>query len=157
MSEPEVDSEPQSLTTKYTHLSAGDIRLLLELHDAGKTQVEIAGIIGCAQATVSRTLKAFNADSKAVARQLRAYTDEAIDDWRTAKRVASTRGDHRPAREMLEAAYPELRPTPASSTGGGGVTVIVAVPGSDNRLPVIDAQRLSPSVTTDLHKLSGDK
>jgi hypothetical protein len=151
---PEVDSESQELTTKYTHLTAADIRLLLELHDLGKTQVEIAQTIGCGQATVSRTLKSFDGDSKAVARQLRTFTDETIEDWRTARKVAATRGDHRPAREMLEAAHPELRPQPSNTGGGGGVTVIVAVPGSSNPLPNVTASTLSPSLSPVIHKLT---
>jgi DNA-binding CsgD family transcriptional regulator len=161
----ELDTQYPAVTSRSTHLTAADIRLLLELHDLGKTQVEIAQTIGCGQATVSRTLKSFDGDSKAVARQLRTFTDETIEDWRTARQVAAKRGDHRPARELLEAAYPELRPQPAAHGNHGGVTVIVAVPGGgENPKPAIQVgnsstvspqpSTLSPSLSPVIHKLT---
>jgi predicted transcriptional regulator len=161
-----ADSEPTGLTTKYTRLSVADIRTVLELHDRGVTQVEIAKVISKSQSAVSNALKAFNADSKAVARQLRALTDEAISDWRRAKRIAAKRGDHRPAKELVEAAHPELRPVTAANGGNyAGVTVIVAVPGgAENPLPAIQVRTegatpatLSPQVSHDIHRLTDDR
>lgn len=130
-----IPDQPE--TSRSSYLSASDIRLLLELHDHGKTQVEIAQTLKCSQSTVSRTLKAFDADAKSIARHLRAYTDETVEDWREARKVAAKRGDHRPARELLEAAYPELRPVSNHAGTSGGVTVIVAVPNGNNPLPQI--------------------
>lgn len=132
-----TDTDRANLTTKYTRLSAVDIRTILELSESGYKQVDIAQIVGCAQATVSTTLKAFSADAKVITTRLKALTDESIEDWRQAREVAAKRGDHRPARELLEAAYPDLRPQQAS-TNQGGVTVIVAVPNSqDNPRPSV--------------------
>jgi hypothetical protein len=133
-----TDTEAIAPTSRSARLSATDIRAVLELHDGGYKQVEIAQIVGCSQATVSNTLKAFSDDAKQVARQLRTLTDETIEDWREARKIAAKRGDHRPARELLEAAYPDLRPQPAHGNNTGGVTVIVAVPnGQDNPRPLI--------------------
>lgn len=115
-------------------LSLAQIRLVLELDGAQKTQAEIADVLGCNQSTVSRTLAAFSEDAKSVARLLRGLSDESIEDWREARKVAAKRGDHRPARELLEAAYPELRPQPASS-GGGGFVVFVGTPGNPHNIP----------------------
>jgi predicted transcriptional regulator len=140
-----TDNQPTELTSRSRYLSAADIRTVLELHDRECTQVEIAAIVGCSQSTVSNTLRAFNADSKAVARQLRTLTDETIEEWRDAKKVAARRGDHRPAKELLEMAYPELRPQQQGHGAGGGVTVIVAVQGGENPRPAIN---LSPQIRT---------
>jgi hypothetical protein len=154
------DSEPRELTSKYARLSTTDIRVVLEMSAGGYAQTEIAAVVGCAQSTVSDTLKAFKDDGKAVAIRLRALTDEAIEDWRKAKRVAAERGDHRPSKELVEMAHPELR-SQGGNGAGGGVTVYVAVPGANNPRPVINVTPkladLSPQLSDDLHRLSGDK
>lgn len=144
---PSADSEPAELTTRSRYLSANDIRLVLELSEQGATQVDIAKVVGCSQSTVSHTLKAFGSTGERVAKQLRALTDETIEDWRTARQIAAKRGDHRPARELLEAAHPELRPQPSNTGGGGGVTVIVAVPGAANTRPDIAKVDFRPSLS----------
>lgn len=141
-----TDTTAPAPTSKYARLSATDIRVALEMSDGGYTQTEIARVIGCSQSTISETLKAFSADAKSIAKQLRALTDESIEDWREARKIAAQRGDHRPARELLEAAHPDLRPLSAQHHGTGGVTVIVAVPNShDNPLPVVTVRHTEPT------------
>lgn len=142
-----IDIQPAPLTSKSERLSISNIRTLLELHDNGARQVDIAAAVGCSQGTVSRILSQFAGTAEQVAKQLRTLTDESIQDWRNARKVAAKRGDHRPARELLEAAYPDLRPQHAAANGAGGVTVIVAVPNSqDNPRPVITVN--APQFTT---------
>jgi hypothetical protein len=137
------DSHALEPTSRSARLSAADIRTVLELHDGGYTQVEIAKVVQCSQATVSNTLRAFSDDSKQVARQMRALTQESIGDWRKARRIAAKRGDHRPARELIEMAYPELKPQSTNAGNYGGVTVIVATPGGSNPLPDISVAKVS--------------
>lgn len=133
----ETHTESEALTSRSKHLTAADIRVLLEMKDGGYNQVEIAKVIGCSQGTVSRTLKQFEGTAEQVARQLRGLTDESIASWRKAKTIAAKRGDHRPAKELIEMAYPELRPQPQANNHGG-VTVIVAMPGGgETPRPVI--------------------
>lgn len=43
----------------YSRLDYDEIALLLRLRDAGKTQTEIAQVLGCSQPTVSTVLKEF--------------------------------------------------------------------------------------------------
>jgi hypothetical protein len=136
------DARTTVAPSKYARLSTEDIRDILEMHGEGKTQVEIAKVIGCAQSSVQRTLRAFSLDAKSIRALLRVLTYDALEAWVNAMRIAANRGDHRPAKELLEAAYPVLRPQPAHNGGGGGVTVIVAVPGSDNPLPSIAQRQL---------------
>jgi hypothetical protein len=131
------DSLPAPLTSKYAKLSFSDIELLIRMHHDGRTQVEIANVLQCAQSTVSETLAKLKATPDTVRALLKADASGVIANWRRAARVASKRGDHRPAREWLEAAHPELRPQPATSGHGGGVTVIVGTPGAPVRLPDI--------------------
>ena len=130
-------------TSKYARLSTEDVRVILDMHGEGKTQVEIATVVGCSQSTVHRTLSAFSLDAKSIRALLRGLTYEALDAWVMAMHIAAKRGDHRPAKELLEAAYPEFRPQSAKGAGSG-VTVYVA----DPRNPENPRPRL-PSIAQD--------
>ena len=122
--------------TGCKRLTTSQMHLILHLAADNRTQVEIAGIVGVSQSTVSRFLSQVADPYKIVQQLMRGQTLEAMSDWRRARRKASKRGDHRPAREWIELAYPELRPQPTDHSTG--VTVYVAVPGANNPRPVID-------------------
>jgi hypothetical protein len=158
--QPVTDTTPSSLTTKYTRLSFADTELILKLHLNGQKQADIAQILGCSQSTVSDTIAKLKHTPEITQALMRSDTLSAITDWKRARKAAAKRGDHRPSREWLEAAYPELRPQAASSAGGGGVTINIGMPGSPIALPDISirAERpsLSPSVSTDIHSLTVD-
>jgi hypothetical protein len=134
---PTEAAETSALTDPgYKRLTTSQMHLILHLAADNRTQVEIAGIVGVSQSTVSRFLSQVADPYKIVQQLMRGQTLEAMSDWRRARRNASRRGDHRPAREWIEMAYPELRPQPTDHSTG--VTVYVAVPGANNPRPVID-------------------
>jgi hypothetical protein len=155
---PETASDLAPLTSKWAKLTFSDIELLLRLHDAGKTQVEIASVIGCSQTTVSATLAKLKQTPETVKALMKGETAGVLTNWRKAARIAAKRGDHRPAREWIEAAHPELRPTQGNSAGGGGVVINIGAPGQPLSPPAIDVQvvSLSPQVSQVSHRLSDD-
>jgi hypothetical protein len=139
---PRIDSElavaVQMSRKAPTRLSTTDIKAILELSTRGYTQVQIAEIVECSQATVSNTLRDFNRSPAVIRMLANGLTEESIDAWRTAMHKAADRGDHRPARELIEMGNPELRPQPANSAGGGGVTINIGMPGQPIAPPIID-------------------
>lgn len=132
-----TDTRGQIDTSKYTRLSMADTELILKLHLNGQQQKDIAQVVGCSQSTVSTTIASLKQSPEITQALMRTDSLSAIKDWKRARRVAAKRGDHRPSREWLEAAHPELRPQPATGSGGGGVTVVIGMPGSPVQLPSI--------------------
>ena len=53
------DKTPQKPIPDFSRLSYADTALLLKLADDGRTQMEIATVIGCSQPTVSQVLSRF--------------------------------------------------------------------------------------------------
>ena len=109
---------------------------ILELSAEGKSQVEIAEVVGCHQSTVSRTLAEWS-DSRGLARR---YAEaKSLEMMQRFVKDASP-ADILKMQQKLDVIR-EDKP----AAGGGGVTVIVAVPGgSDNPRPVIHAMPPSP-------------
>jgi DNA-binding CsgD family transcriptional regulator len=143
--QPSADIAPVSLTSKYHHrLSLADTELILKLHANGQQQTDIAQIIGCSQSTVSETIAKLKQSPEITQALMRSDSLSAITDWKRARKQAAKRGDHRPSREWLEAAYPELRPQQGNSAGGGGVTINIGMPGSPIALPTIEIAPVSP-------------
>lgn len=146
-----TDTCGQIDTSKYARLSMADTELILKLHLNGQKQTDIAQVVGCSQATVSTTIASLKQSPEITQALMRTDSLSAIKDWKRARRVAAKRGDHRPAREWIEAAHPELRPQPANSAGGGGVTINIGQPGQPIALPVItiEATPVLQSALTD--------
>jgi DNA-binding transcriptional ArsR family regulator len=130
--------------TGQKRLKLADIELMLRLHKDGRTQVEIADVLGITQSAVSQQLARLNETPAVVQALMKGESLNALRQWKQATRVAAKRGDHRPAREWLEAAHPELRPQQGSSAGGGGVTINIGMPGQPIALPTIEIAPVSP-------------
>lgn len=145
-----TDTTVNSLTSKYSRLSLADIELALQLKSQGLTQVEIANVLKCSQSTVSQTFSRLEKAPQLVQALAKSEAPDMLQRWIRASRVAAKRGDHRPAREFIELAAPELRPQPSNSGSGGGVTINIGMPGQPLELPVIEvkAQPLSPAQIT---------
>ncbi len=136
--EAESDTSAVDLTSKYAKLSESDKHTIIYLASENVTQQEIAKRIGCAQSAVSYFLQRIGNPAKVVQAVLKSHELAAAEHWATAVEVAAKRGDHRPARELIETANPELRPQTANQGNSGGVTVIVGMPGAPVQLPTIN-------------------
>lgn len=132
--EPDPLEPTRGDTPAYQRLSRATEGLILKLSDEGKTQHQVAQMVGCSQATVSRTLAAFQ-DTRALAKSH--LHNNAI---RLAERVIKQAN----VEESLEV-LDRLDVAPKKERGGNshtGVQVIVNMPGqSSSKPPVID---LSP-------------
>jgi DNA-binding CsgD family transcriptional regulator len=158
----DVDAAVQMSAPDYGRLSLEDLGEILRLSSKGKSQREIAALVGCSQPSVSYALKRMTDGPDSIRALAKAKATKALEQWDTAIEAAAKRGDHRPAREFIELAHSELRPQPAAQNYGG-VTVVVAMPGGlENPRPVINvsavcqAPGLSPAVSDDLHRLTAD-
>ncbi len=140
--EPITDSTVKDLTSKSTHLTWADMRLLIQLRDKDTSQVEMARLLNCSQSTISRNLAGLKANPDITKELMRADTDDCLDEWRTARKQAAKSGNHRPSLEWMQTANPEINPQAAKNMGGDRVVVIIGMPGSPVQLPVIE---LSPT------------
>ena len=129
-----------NLTSKYTRLKLSDIELILRLQAEGCTQQQIADVVQCSRSTVCETLQRIKDAPNLLQALAKAGSVPMLQRWIRASKAAAKRGDHRPAREFIELAAPELRPQQGNSAGGGGVTITIGMPGQPLALPVIDVQ-----------------
>jgi transcriptional regulator with XRE-family HTH domain len=132
----------------YGRLSFEDLGEILRLASKGKTQRQIAELVGCSQPSVSYALKRMADGPDSIRALAKAKATQALEHWERATKTAADRGDHRPAREFIELAHTELRPQ-QQAQNHGGVTVIVAMPGGgETPRPVIgQTLTLSPVVS----------
>ena len=137
---PDSNAAVKELTPKYSRLTLANIELILKLQAEGVTQTQIAQIVGCSQATVSQALSRIKDAPNLLQALAKAESVPMLQRWIRASKAAAKRGDHRPAREFIELAAPELRPQQGNSAGGGGVTITIGMPGQPLALPVIDVQ-----------------
>lgn len=156
----DLDAPVQKSATDYGRLTIEDLAEICRLSMLGWTQRAIADVVGCSHQSVSYALQRMGAKAEHIQVLLKAQTLDATKAWGRAIEKAADRGDHRPARELIEAAHPELRPTQGSSAGGVGVTIVIGQPGQPVSLPTIDIApapvRLSPQLSDGLHSVTVD-
>lgn len=110
---------------KGKSLSYEQLSMVIKLSVAGKTQVEIADIIGCTQPTISRVLSEFT-DTTGIAKiRLKGAAELMAERVIQASGVAASRGDASPALEVLD----RIDALPKRQTGSkeGGTKVVVVV------------------------------
>lgn len=107
----------------YKRLSVDQLGQILILHKRGLSQRKIAEIVGCSQPTVSYSLQQLTEPAEIPQAIAKAKSRRALEQWDRAIEKAADRGDHRPARELIELAHAELRPQAGNTGGGGGVTI----------------------------------
>jgi DNA-binding CsgD family transcriptional regulator len=134
------DTAVQMSAPDFGRLSLEDLGEIVRLAARGLSQRKIAEIVGCSQPSVSYALQRMAGTADDVKAVARAKTLKVMTKWEQAIAVAALRGDHRPAREFVELAHSELRPQLTSGAGGGGVTVIVGMPGAPVQLPILEAK-----------------
>lgn len=116
---------PERINAKLTYQ---DIALVLNLDAAGKTQTEIAAVVGVGQSQISRLLAEFG-DTRGVAKQrLHASADQIAKSAMVASEVAAKRGDGSVALELLD----RMDVAPKKREGSNrGAQVVVMVGGSN--------------------------
>lgn len=151
------DVAVQMSGTDYGRLSHDDIFEVLRLSARGLSQRKIAEIVGCSQPTVCYTLQRAKADPETIKGLLRITAPDMVGVWAEKARKAP---DHRGAKELVEAAYDEIRSQGGRNAGGGGVTVNIGIAGQPLRVPDITISaspaRLSPPVSDDFHSVTVD-
>lgn len=88
------------------------------LHDRGYSDAQIARALGLTPSACKQAL----ADARAV---LEAHAVSLVTDYLTASDIAARKGDHRPARDMLDRLH-VTEPTPVEQQTNVGITVQVA-------------------------------
>ncbi len=137
VAEPEGEVTVKELTSRSRWLTFTELELVLRLKAEGRPQNEIAKALSRSESTISEALRRMNATPALVQSLMAGHTYSALQQWKRATKVAAKRGDHRPAREWIEAAHPELRPQQGNNGQPGGVTVIIGMPGAPVKLPDI--------------------
>lgn len=129
---------PEQAIRDYARLTREDIACIRSLNKAGKTQVEIAQIIGCSQPTVSKWLEVVNDPLDDAKHILREGSPEL------AKRILKD-ADVEESLEVLDRlGVAEKRNT--DSNRAGTVQVIIGMPGSSaGPAPLIDLSPLPRS------------
>jgi hypothetical protein len=118
------EDDPKKHGRRLTDEQHARIRLLAT---EGHTAVSIAQQIGCSRQAVDYILKKY-VDARPLALQrIQALSLDAIEQWQKAAEIAAAKGDHKPAKELAEAAMPELRPQQAAS---GNVIIALGQPGA---------------------------
>lgn len=135
---------PAGRGSQLTPDDRAEIQALSLVH--GKSNSEIARVTGRDRGTVAAVLRATDtkeleqqlaSDSRQeVLRQLRREALQVSKDWVRASAVASERGDHRPAKDLLLHAK-LIDPVDTGDRGGPKVAVIIGTPGNPLELPSV--------------------
>lgn len=84
-------------------LTNTQVTTILALHAAGKSNPEIATIIGCDKSTVWSTIQNFESTADLASKFLNGQNLMAAKAWARAVKRAATKGRHEPARDLLVA------------------------------------------------------
>lgn len=116
-----VSDPPQKPIRDLSRLTRAEISALLKLHEAGKTQVEIAQALGCSQPTVSYWLNEYGDTRSEAVYTLRNGAQKLAE--RIVKQADVTESID--VLERLEVIAPKHQ-----EASRGGVQIIIGMPGS---------------------------
>lgn len=116
----------QSDGPKYKRLTLAQEAQIVRLAADDLNQTQIAEVVGCSQSAVSRVLSEFAGTMQAAKALLEANALQASKDWVSAMKPAAEKGDHRPAKELLQAIGVVQKDAP---NGNQAVQVLVGMPG----------------------------
>jgi predicted transcriptional regulator len=119
-------TKPAERITDYTRLNRAEVGSILKLHEAGKTQVEIAQILGCSQPTVSRWL-----DELVDTRELAKHTLRSGAE-KLAERIVK-QADVEQALEVLDRL--DVAPKKRDTHLGNAIQIVVNTPGQTSLAP----------------------
>jgi hypothetical protein len=108
---------------------------ILRLYDYGQTPSAIAGSVRSDIRTIGAVIRRYR-DRAASAKALLAQSSiDAAASWLTAVPVAAARGDHRPAKELLQATGAVAMGQAGDGAGGAKVQVNVVIGTPGNPIP----------------------
>lgn len=135
--QPIADTRPvKDLTNKegqgekpasYTRLSRAEEAQILRLSVEGLTQVQIASQLGRSQSTISHVLADFANTTEIARKHLESRAIQAAEAWTGSLTAAAEKGDHKPAKELLQAVGVVQKDGPSQAQQ---VQVVVGMPGS---------------------------
>jgi hypothetical protein len=133
-------------------MDAAQIETMLKMDNEGKTQAQIAEVIGVDASTVCRALAKFSDTRASARRRLIASADDAASHVLKAMKEAADRGDATAALEVLDRL--DVLASKKHTGGGSGPQVVVvgAPPNAainTNALPVFDAHVLPATTATE--------
>lgn len=115
-----------------------------EALEDGKTVREASKIIGVSRQTGHRLVNAYKAELESVKHLLATKALRAAEQWALAAEIAATKGDHRPARDLLQTIKAV---DPIGSNSGSGITIVIGTPDQPVAIPA-HFHRLSPEEET---------
>jgi hypothetical protein len=108
---------------------------ILRRHDSGQGPTAIASSVGSDIRTVGAVIRRYR-DRAASAKALLAQSSiDAAASWLQAVPIASARGDHRPAKELLQAVGSVAMGQAGDGAGGAKVQVNVVIGTPGNPIP----------------------
>jgi hypothetical protein len=110
----------------YRRLTLAQEAQIVRLAAEDLNQTQIAEVIGCSQSAISRVLSEFTNTTAAARKLLEASALQASRDWVSSLGPAAEKGDHKPARELLQAVGVVQKDGP---TQAHQVQVVVGMPG----------------------------
>jgi DNA-binding CsgD family transcriptional regulator len=111
----------------YSRLSRAEEAQILRLSVEGLTQVQIAAQLGRSQSTVSHVLADFANTTEIARKHLESRAIQAAEAWTGSLVAAAEKGDHKPAKELLQAVGVVQKDGPSQAQQ---VQVVVGMPGS---------------------------
>ena len=124
--------------SKYSGARLGLEKLtaILKAYDAGQSVSDIAKQVNSDRRTVGGVLRQYRDRVTSAQALMAASTLDMVHAWQAAVPIASARGDHRPAKEYLQAVGAIQGPNSAATggigagPGGVNVQVVIGMPGA---------------------------
>jgi hypothetical protein len=144
------DSDEQG-TPAYPCRNPAIINAVLACAVAGQGQIAIGQALGISQSTVSRILSSYRPTLELSRKRLEAGALQAAEDWIEASANGAKQGNHKPAKELLQAVG--VVQQDASSINQ---TLVVVADGDTPIGPAPTFASEASALTVDMHRPSGD-
>lgn len=137
--QPEASGRDQLMRPPVTD---NQVSLLFEALEAGSTVVDAAKAAGIGRYTAHRVLGRYRENLAGVTKLLALKAYDAAEDWIKASAIAADKGDHKPAKELLQTIGAVQVIGDSSSTG---VTINIGTPDAPIAISA-QIQDLSPTL-----------
>lgn len=139
----EQTSKPASTNQTGLPLTDDIALLFFSQIEEGATITQACRTAGIARPTAYKLLARYDAQVDGVKKLLAAKAMQAAEDWIKASTVASGKGNHVPAKELLQTIR-AVEPIESSHSGNLGVTIVIGTPEHPIRITAQN-QDLSPT------------